>query len=164
MATYLLTIKEQIRDLNPQAYWEMAASGELDRILDEYREQVSTARSAAAREARKQVDQDDPIALTAAMNMAAISAQEIEMASIMEELDLLYGQTTHLSDSPEPKLDYEEVETASIMEEPAVLYGQATRLSDLPKPKVDYMEIEGRVFSNLHKDLEEAEERHKKNR
>ena len=92
--SYMVTIRNLIQEANPKEYAQMQASGELDQVLQDYQEQIVHARTQAARRARAGADQSEPNQPMAAMNMAALSAQEIQLAQIKEEILNLYGQAT----------------------------------------------------------------------
>ena len=92
--SYMVTIRNLIQEANPKQYAQMQASGELDQVLQDYQEQVVHARTQAARKARAGADLSQSNQPMAAMHMAALSAQEIQLAQISEEILNLYGTTT----------------------------------------------------------------------
>ena len=99
MAAYLQTIRETLQELNPAEYQNLAQSGELEPMLQEFSQQVQSARSDASRGARKEAEargDTDPTEIAALMHRAARSAQEIALSLIVEDLTSQYGQTTEL--------------------------------------------------------------------
>ncbi|MDA1371705.1 MAG: hypothetical protein O2971_13220 [Proteobacteria bacterium] len=96
MSNFLTTIKEQIKDLvGPQEYRRLKESQELGIALDEYRERIAPLKSRAASLAREESIRlglsDEQ--MVQQMNLAARTAQEIEMAEVMIELEHTYGPT-----------------------------------------------------------------------
>lgn len=105
---YLTTIRQTIQELDPQGFKEMQVSGELGQTLSEYAEQVGLARNQAARQAKLRAIQEgieqDSQEMLQIRNLAAMTAQEIEMSQIIEELHDLYGQSAKLMEKTKTPL------------------------------------------------------------
>ena len=96
MSNFLTTIKDRIKDLvGPQEYRRLKESQELGTALDEYRERIVPLMAQAARAAKQEAERrglsDEQ--MVQQQNMAARTAQEIEMAEVMIELEHTYGPT-----------------------------------------------------------------------
>ena len=83
-----ITIAETIREVNPEVYQQLLASGELEEITWAYQERLNQECSQAAWEA----GQGDFGALeqTQRMQQAARQMEELVMQEILEEVILIY--------------------------------------------------------------------------
>jgi len=91
---YLTTIRQQIHDLHPQKAKQLDQSGQMQEILDEYDEEIVEEGIDAARQVGLYNQGQPQDLLMQAQEMAVEQANEIALAQIMEELQLLYGTDT----------------------------------------------------------------------